>query len=284
MTGVPCAAFRPSQARVLCASAPLPEPWALLLWPGPQRQLRPLRVSPLRALQEARQGRRAECVSVPGQRRRRSLRNKAKVRTTRTRPGLFVFSVCARISHPARRDVEEQAAPATADPVEGAKQDVPPSVLLLRCFARFPSPAAGSCRSPTTARRCHQRTANSTRCAENSTRYTTVRANTVGRGRASQRQRGSGEVGRKGQKGRRKGRDGRKEGRQGQGRARQGQAGGRQGQGGGQSKRPGRTRAGRGFRVCSCCSAPAWSSCVFVRSNRFCFLGSCSPLSKDSAR
>ena len=209
MTGVPCAAFRPSQARVLCASAPLPEPWALLLWPGPQRQLRPLRVSPLRALQEARQGRRAECVSVPGQRRRRSLRNKAKVRTTRTRPGLFVFSVCARISHPARRDVEEQAAPATADPVEGAKQDVPPSVLLLRCFARFPSPAAGSCRSPTTARRCHQRT--------------TVRANTVGRGRASQRQRGSGEVGRKGQKGRRKGRDGRKEGRQGQGRARQGQ-------------------------------------------------------------
>ena len=26
MTGVPCAAFRPSQARVLCASAPLPEP------------------------------------------------------------------------------------------------------------------------------------------------------------------------------------------------------------------------------------------------------------------
>ena len=270
MTGVPCAAFRPSQARVLCASAPLPEPWALLLWPGPQRQLRPLRVSPLRALQEARQGRRAECVSVPGQRRRRSLRNKAKVRTTRTRPGLFVFSVCARISHPARRDVEEQAAPATADPVEGAKQDVPPSVLLLRCFARFPSPAAGSCRSPTTARRCHQRT--------------TVRANTVGRGRASQRQRGSAEVGRKGQKGRRKGRDGRKEGRQGQGRARQGQAGGRQGQGGGQSKRPGRTRAGRGFRVCSCCSAPAWSSCVFVRSNRFCFLGSCSPLSKDSAR
>ena len=99
MTGVPCAAFRPSQARVLCASAPLPEPRALLLWPGPQRQLRPLRVSPLRALQEARQGRCAECVSVPGQRRRRSLRNKAKVRTTRTRPGLFVFSVCARISH-----------------------------------------------------------------------------------------------------------------------------------------------------------------------------------------
>ena len=27
---------------------------------------------------------------------------------------------------------------------------------------------------------------------------------------------------------------------------------------------------------------PAWSSCVFVRSNRFCFLGSCSPLGKDS--
>ena len=35
---------------------------------------------------------------------------------------------------------------------------------------------------------------------------------------------------------------------------------------------------------CSPCSIPAWSSCVFVRSNRFCFLGSCSPLSKDSAR
>ena len=31
-----------------------------------------------------------------------------------------------------------QAAPATADPVEGAKKDVPPSVLLLRCSARFP--------------------------------------------------------------------------------------------------------------------------------------------------
>ena len=210
-----------------------------------------------------------------------------------------LFRVCSDFaSKAARRDVEEQAAPATADPVEGAKQDVPPSVLLLRCFARFPSPAAGSCRSPTTARRCHQRTANSTRCAENSTRYTTVRANTVGRGRASQRQRGSGEVAgrgqagrrkgqqgrRKGREGRREGRDGRREGRQGQGRARQGQAGGRQGQGGGQSKRPGRTRAGRGFRVCSCRSAPARSLCVFVRSNRFCFLGSCSPLSKDSAR
>ena len=182
-----------------------------------------------------------------------------------------LFRVCSDFaSKAARRDVEEQAAPATADPVEGAKQDVPPSVLLLRCFARFPSPAAGSCCSPTTARRCHQRTANSTR-------YTTVRANTVGRGRASQRQRGSGEVGRKGQQGQGRARQGRREGRQ-------GQAGGRQGQGGGQSKRPGRTRAGRGFRVCSCCSAPAWSSCVFVRSNRFCFLGSCSPLSKDSAR
>ncbi|CAE7447526.1 unnamed protein product [Symbiodinium microadriaticum] len=51
MTGAPCAAFRPSQARVLCASAHLPEPRALLLWPGPHRQLRPLRVSPRRAVQ-----------------------------------------------------------------------------------------------------------------------------------------------------------------------------------------------------------------------------------------
>ena len=107
MTGAPCAAFRPSQARVLCASAPLPEPRALLLWPGPHHQLRPLRVSPRRAVQ-ARQatrstpdckGRRTECVSVPGQRRRRSLRNKAKVGTTKIRPGLFVLSVCARKSH-----------------------------------------------------------------------------------------------------------------------------------------------------------------------------------------
>ena len=56
--------------------------------------------------------------------------------------------------------------------------------LLLRCFARFPSPAAGSCRSPTTSRRCHQRTA--------------IRAGTVGKCRASQRHRGSGEVGNKG--------------------------------------------------------------------------------------
>ena len=141
-------------------------------------------------------------------------------------------------SEAAQRDVEEPA-PATADPVEGAKQDVPRSVLLPRCFARFPSPATGSCRSPTTARPCHQRTANSTRCAA-------VRAGTVGKCRASQRHRGSGEVGNKG-------REGRSDGRQGQGRARQGQAGGREGQGGGQSKRPGRTRAGRGFCVCSCC-------------------------------
>ena len=37
------------------------------------------------------QGRRAECVSVPGQRRRRSLRNKAKVGTTKNRPGLLSF-------------------------------------------------------------------------------------------------------------------------------------------------------------------------------------------------
>ena len=186
-------------------------------------------------------------------------------------PSGVCVCVCSDFaSKAARRDVEERAAPATADPVEGAKQDVPPSVLLLRCFARFPSPAAGSCRSPTTARRCHQR-------AENSTRYTTVRANTVGRGRASQRQRGSGEVGKKGRKGRRKGREGRREGRDGRKEGRQGQARGRQGH-------PGRTRAGRGFRVCSCCSAPAWSSCVFVRSNRCCFLGSCSPLSKESAR
>ena len=106
MTGAPCAAFRPSQARVLCASAPLPEPRALLLWPGPHRQLRPLRVSPRRAVQ-ARQaarssareaGLRSGSVSFPGQRRLRSLR---KVRTTKIRPGLSLrvcVCVCARIS------------------------------------------------------------------------------------------------------------------------------------------------------------------------------------------
>ena len=95
MTGEPCAAFRPSQARVLCASAPLPEPRALLLWPGPHRQLRPLRVSPRRAVQ-ARQaarssareaGLRSGSVSFPGQRK-----DKAR----------FVLAVCvcvcARIS------------------------------------------------------------------------------------------------------------------------------------------------------------------------------------------
>ena len=280
---------------MLCASAPLPEPGPIscgqvlivnfVLFESLLAELFRRHGKPPVARRTARGGARSVCQfpdsaggGAFGTRRRWG----------RRRSGLVCLSfrcVCSDFaSKAARRDVEERAAPATADPVEGAKQDVPPSVLLLRCFARFPSPAAGSCRSPTTARRCHQRAENSTRYTTVRTRYTTVRANTVGRGRASQRQRGSGEVGKKGRKGRRKGRegrregrDGRKEGRQGQGRARQGQARGRQGH-------PGRTKAGRGFRVCSCCSAPAWSSCVFVRSNRCCFLGSCSPLSKESAR
>ena len=140
MTGAPCAAFRPSQARVLCASAPLPEPRALLLWPGPHRQLRPLRVSPRRAVQ-ARQatrstpdckGRRTECVSVPGQRRRRSLRNKAKVGTTKIRPGLFVLSVCARISHRKLLGGMSRSRPPLRRPQTWSKMPPrPPSVLLV---------------------------------------------------------------------------------------------------------------------------------------------------------
>ena len=52
-------------ARVLCASAPLPEPRVLFLWPGPHRQLRPLRVSPRQAVQ-ARQAARSTGLSLAG--------------------------------------------------------------------------------------------------------------------------------------------------------------------------------------------------------------------------
>ena len=112
-----------------------PEPRALLLWPGPQRQLRPLRVSPLRALQEARQGRRAECVSVPGQRRRRSLRG-----TTKIRPGLFVLSVCARMSH--RKllgGMSRSRLPLRRPPTRSKMPPRSPSVLLVCVSALGPS-------------------------------------------------------------------------------------------------------------------------------------------------
>ena len=130
MTGAPCAAFRPSQARVLCASAPLPEPRALLLWPGPHRQLRPLRVSPRRAVQ-ARQAARSTPDCKPG----RALRVCVISRTAQAEEpseqgeggddedqAWFVcpFRVCSEVaSKAARRDVEEQAASAQTTDLVG---------------------------------------------------------------------------------------------------------------------------------------------------------------------
>ena len=76
-------------------------------------------------------------MSVPGQRRRRSLRNKAKVGTTKIRPGLFVLPVCVCsdfASKAARRDVEEQAASAqTTDLVEDASKASERAVGLRFC-------------------------------------------------------------------------------------------------------------------------------------------------------
>ena len=146
MTGAPCAAFRPSQARVLCASAPLPEPRALLLWPGPHRQLRPLRVSPRRAVQ-ARQAARSTPDCKPG----RALRVCVISRTAQAEEpseqgeggddedqAWFVcpFRVCSEVaSKAARRDVEEQAASAqTTDLVEDAPKASERAVGLRFCF------------------------------------------------------------------------------------------------------------------------------------------------------
>ena len=146
MTGAPCAAFRPSQARVLCASAPLPEPRALLLWPGPHRQLRPLRVSPRRAVQ-ARQAARSTPDCKPGRALRVCVISPTAQAEEPSEQGeggddedqaWFVcpFRVCSEVaSKTARRDVEEQAASAqTTDLVEDAPKASERAVGLRFCF------------------------------------------------------------------------------------------------------------------------------------------------------
>ena len=146
MTGAPCAAFRPSQARVLCASAPLPEPRALLLWPGPHRQLRPLRVSPRRAVQ-ARQAARSTPDCKPGTAQAEEPSEQGEGGDDEDQ-AWFVCPcrVCSEVaSKAARRDVEEQAASAqTTDLVEDAPKASERAVGLRFCFwfrSLWPLPA-----------------------------------------------------------------------------------------------------------------------------------------------
>ena len=116
------------------------------------------------------QGTRAECVSVPGQRRRRSLRNKA-VGTTKIRPGLLVLSVCARISHRKLLGGMSRSRLPLRRPQTWAKMPRrPPSVLLVcasalgplqtvarrRKHGKAPLHLAGSGRSPTSTKSGHQ--------------------------------------------------------------------------------------------------------------------------------
>ena len=67
-------------------------------------------------------------MSVPGQRRR----NKAKVGTTKIRPGLFVLSVCARISH--RKLLSGMSRSPPQQPLTRSK--VPSRTCLAACCCR----------------------------------------------------------------------------------------------------------------------------------------------------